>query len=160
MKKQQEHVMDLLFSLSLLCVFTACGLMVVFLGIHVYQNTVDDMSDAFATRTAMSYIAKKVRQNDWKDGVSLTEIEGQTALTFTQEKDGEVFCTYIYYYNGYLQELYAKESFSPLLSAGQALIAIDEFTAVQNENGTLTISITQAEQSPSTLILALQSSAA
>lgn len=157
MKKQQEHVIDFVFSLSLLCVFTVCGLLVVFIGVNVYKNTVENMSTAFSERTAMAYIAKQVRQNDTTDAISITEIEGEQALTITRVQSGETYCTYIYYYDGYLQELYAKDSFSPVLTAGQSLIAIDGFAVTQNEDDTLTITMV-GEEGENTLILALHSS--
>ncbi len=157
MKKQREHVIDLLFSLALLCVFTACGLMVVFIGIQVYQGTEENMSDAFAARTAMAYVAKKVRQNDTSGAISLTEIEGVDTLVITQQSGEDTYCTYIYCYNGYLYELYAKGGFSPTLAAGQALIAVDGFDVVLGEHGTVEITITQRDGDSSSLILALQS---
>ncbi len=153
--KQREHVVDLLFSLSLLCVFTACGLVVVFIGIGVYQNTVDDMTTAFASRTAMAYVAKQVRQNDTTGAIGIAEIEGTQALAITKTQDGECYCTYIYYDSGYLQELYAKASFSPVLSAGQKLLAVDGFAVAQNANGTFTVTITTAA-GESSLVLATQ----
>ncbi len=155
MKKQQEHVIDVIFSLSLLCVFTVCGLLVVFIGINVYKSTVENMGDAFSDRTAMAYVAKKIRQNDRTDGVDIVEVEGQTALLLCEEKDGETYCTYIYYYNGYLQELYTKASFAPVLTAGQSLIEIDGFTAIENADGTVTVTIYETAQDTTSLTLAL-----
>ncbi len=157
MNKKPTHVTDLLFFLSLLCVFTVCGLVVVYMGVSVYQNTTQNMGEAFSERTAMAYIAKKMRQNDASGAISLTEIEGQTALTITQQQGDACYCTYIYYANGYLQELYAKDTFAPTLSAGQALIAIDGLSFTQNADGTLTITILQTDGDAQNLILALQS---
>lgn len=157
MKSQREHVIDFVFSLSLLCVFAVCGLLVVFIGVKVYENTAYNMEEAFSDRTAMSYVAKQVRQNDRVDGVSLGEVEGTTALILSEEINGEIYCTYIYYYDGYLREIYAKESFAPVLLGGQSLIEIDGFDAAVNEDGTLTISIEESAGTAS-LTLALQSS--
>ncbi len=156
MKQQREHVVDLLFSLSLLCVFTACGLVVVFIGINVYKNTVEDMTTAFASRTAMAYIAKQVHQNDATDAISIAEIEGTQALAITKTQDGEAYCTYIYYDAGYLQELDAKASFTPVRSAGQKLLEIDGFAITEQQNGTFTVTVTTAA-GESSLILATQS---
>lgn len=157
MKSQREHVIDFVFSLSLLCVFAVCGLLVVFIGVKVYENTAYNMEEAFSDRTAMSYVAKQVRQNDRVDGVSLGEVEGTTALILSEEINGEIYCTYIYYYDGYLREIYAKESFAPVLLGGQSLIEIDGFDAAVNEDGTLTISIEESAGTAS-LTIALQSS--
>ncbi len=157
MRKQKEHVIDIVFSLSLLCVFAVCGLLVIFIGVSVYESTATNMEEAFSDRTAMSYVAKQVRQNDRIDGVDIGQVEGVTALVLKEEVGEEIFCTYIYYYDGYLREIYAKESFEPALSAGQALIEIDGFQAIMNEDGTLTISISEEDEGVANLTLALQS---
>ncbi|MFI3208110.1 MAG: DUF4860 domain-containing protein [Eubacteriales bacterium] len=141
MKKQREHVIDMVFALSLMCVFTLCGLLVVFIGVNVYKDTVINMESTFSDRTAMSFLAKQIRQNDRSDGIEITEIEGQVALKFIEDIDEETFCKYIYYNEGYLYELYAKEEFTPVLSAGQQLIELDGWDIVLNENGTITLSI-------------------
>ncbi|MFI3236904.1 MAG: DUF4860 domain-containing protein [Lachnospiraceae bacterium] len=157
MNKQKEHVIDIVFSLSLLCVFTVCGLLVVFIGINVYKSTVNNMEDAFSDRTAMSFVAKQIRQNDRADGVYVSDIEGETALVLAEEMNGEVYCKYIYYYDGYLRELYAKEGYEPVLMAGQTLIAIDGFDITVQENATLTIYIEDYENGGEELTLALMS---
>ncbi len=151
-------MIDFIFSLSLLCVFTMCGLVVVLIGIHVYQGTEQNMGDAFSDRTAMAYVAKKIRQTDHTDGIDVIEIEGQPALMLTEEKALETYCTYIYYYDGYLQELYVKPTFSPVLTAGQALIAIDGFDVQDNGDGTVTVTIYETAQDTASLILALNAS--
>lgn len=158
MKESREHVIDLVFCLSLLCVFTVCGLLVVFIGINVYKNTADNMEEAFSERTAMAFVAKQVRQNDRTDGVYVDEIDGQATLVLVDEQGDSTFCQYIYYYDGYLCALYAKDDYEPSLTAGQALLAIEGFDVVQNDNGTLTITVLDEDQNQSNLTLALQSS--
>lgn len=116
------------------------------------------MESAFSERTAMSFVSKQIRQNDRSDGIEISEVEGQVALVLREEQDGEVFCKYIYYYDGYLYELYAKEAFEPVLAAGQALIEIDGWDIVANENGTLTVTILEDEaEKSSQLTLSLRS---
>lgn len=42
MIKQKNHVVDLLFSLALFCVFAASALTIVIMGADVYQKSVND----------------------------------------------------------------------------------------------------------------------
>ncbi len=158
MKRQREHAIDIVFALSLLCVFTACGLLVVFIGINVYKSTVSNMEEAFSDRTAMAFVAKQIRQNDRADAIYVGEIEGEEALIISEEINGELYYKYIYYYNGYLRELYAKESYEPVLLAGQALIEIDGFDVTMQDN-MLTICMKDTEDGEETLTLGLMSTA-
>lgn len=145
MKLQREHVIDLLFTLSLLCVFTVSGLLLVVLGVGVYKDTVVEMESTYSDRTALSYLAKQVRQNDRVDGVQIGEVEGELALILAEESEGEFYYKYIYYYEGYLCELYANESFEPVLTAGQPLIAVDGWNIEANEDDTITFFIYDGE---------------
>ncbi len=142
---RDNHVIDILFSLSLLCVFTVCGLLLVFTGINVYKDTVLDMERTYSERTAMAFLAKQVRQNDTSGGVEVSEVEGEVALLLVDETEGETYCKYIYYNDGYLCELYIEEEVEPALSDGQPLIAVDDWDLVTNDNGTITLSIMDNE---------------
>ena len=62
--KTGTHMVDLLFTLALVCVFAASALMVVLIGANVYQNTVEGMDENFSARTSVTYVATKIRQND------------------------------------------------------------------------------------------------
>ena len=72
----QSHTTDLLFTLGLFCVFAATAFILVMIGIQVYRSTAGQMQDTFSTRTAVSYVAEKLRQHDTAGGVSMGEIEG------------------------------------------------------------------------------------
>lgn len=157
MKSSKSHVVDIVFILSLLCVFTMCGLIVVFIGINVYKDTASNMQDSYSERTALAYVAKQVRQNDSVGSIELGEVEGVEALVLNETRDGVEFCKYIYYYDGYLQELYAMKSFEAKLTAGQDIIAIDGFDVTWNDDGTLTIVVVREENEDLSLTLALQS---
>ena len=77
--KNQGHIVDFFFTLSLFCLFAASALIVVIIGSGVYRNTTLQMEENYVARTALSYVAEKVRQHDTSGGVRLTEGEGETA---------------------------------------------------------------------------------
>lgn len=63
MIKQKNHVVDLLFSLALFCVFAASALTIVIMGADVYQKSVNDMNRNSTIRTSLSYLSEKIHQN-------------------------------------------------------------------------------------------------
>ena len=72
-RNQEKHfIVDILFVLALFGVFAVSALALVTIGADVYQHTVEDMSVNYESRTAVSYILEKVRQNDTADSISLT----------------------------------------------------------------------------------------
>ena len=79
-RQHQNHFIDVLFTLGLLCVFTASALAVVLIGAHVYQSTAEDMDANYTTRTSLSYMAEKIRQHDVSGSVSMGKIEDRDAL--------------------------------------------------------------------------------
>ncbi len=157
MKTNQKHVVDVAFVLSLLCLFVICGLLVVFIGIQVYKGTAANVETTFSGRTAIYFITKQIRQNDRENGVLIQEIDGKQVLVLQEEIDESVFCKYIYTHDGYLCELYAKEEFEPVLTAGQELVPIKEFYVVENEDGTISITIEDEQGESHSLIIALRS---
>lgn len=62
--KNQGHIVDFFFTLSLFCLFAASALIVVIIGSGVYRNTTVQMEENYVARTALSYVAEKVRQHD------------------------------------------------------------------------------------------------
>lgn len=133
MKQEKHFVVDILFVLALFCVFTVSALVLVTIGADVYQHTMRDMSNNYNTRNAVAYITEKVRQNDCLledaiPSVELAEFCGQPALTLNTELEEGKYCTYLYYYDGYLRELLiAKDSYigSDMLSAGQKVMPLE-----------------------------------
>ena len=55
---------DFLFTLLLFLLFAVSALGLILTGAGVYERTVNSMEDNFEERTALSYVAEKLRQND------------------------------------------------------------------------------------------------
>ena len=89
-QKQEKHfIVDILFVLALFGVFAVSALALVTIGADVYQHTVEDMGVNYESRTAVSYIMEKVRQNDTADSIFLTDLENVPALCMLSEIDEE-----------------------------------------------------------------------
>ena len=107
---EQTHATDLLFSLGLLCLFTISALTVLLIGAHVYKQTALDMKTNYTTRTALTYVAEKIRQHDSADSISLGTIEDVPALELAESIDGISYITYIYEDENALKELFKNHS--------------------------------------------------
>ena len=129
-KSENNHVVDVIFVLALFAVFAVCALMLVSIGAGVYQKTVDDMNTNYNSRTAYSYVAEKIRQNDEAGSVEVADLAGNPALILSETVDEKVYSTYLYAYDGYLRELFVSPDFkidSNSPEAGQKLIPVKGF---------------------------------
>lgn len=155
--RQQEHATDLLFILSLFCVFAASAVLVITFGANVYQSTVERMEDNYTARVSLSYIANQVRQHDQQESIMLTSWEGTEALVLADGPDSG-YATFIYYYDGALRELYC-DRYEPLGAAdGLAIIELaDCQMTLQDELLQIQTVDTSGKSSSLTLALRAQS---
>jgi len=89
------------------------------------------MSVNYDSRTAVSYIMEKVRQSDTADSISLTTLEDVPALCMLSKIDEDTYCTYLYYYEGHLKELFMRQGTSlggQLLPAGTDILELTDLT--------------------------------
>ena len=130
MKQEKHFIVDILFVLALFGVFAVSALALVTIGADVYQHTVEDMSVNYESRTAVSYLMEKVRQNDTADSISLTTLEDVPALCMLSQIEDETYCTYLYLYDGHLKELFMRQGTSlggQVLPAGTDIMELHAF---------------------------------
>ena len=130
MKQEKHFIVDILFVLALFGVFAVSALALVTIGADVYQHTVEDMGVNYESRTAVSYIMEKVRQNDTEDSICLTTLEDTPAICMLSRMDDDIYCTYLYLYDGHLKELFMKQGTSlggQILPAGTDIMELRDF---------------------------------
>ena len=118
-KRPIRHQIDGLIALLLFGVFSVCILAVLLTGADAYRRLTSRDQAAFDRRTALQYIATRVRQADRQDGVRVADFNGVNALVFD---DGDGYVTRVYCHSGYIMELYADESFELTLEAGESIM--------------------------------------
>ncbi len=153
MKQEKHFMVDILFVLALFGLFTVSALMLVTIGSEVYRHTVDDMNTNWETRTAVSYITEKIRQNDnmiadtqayTTKNISVSTFYERPVLILTQVIDDETYHTYLYMHEGYLKELFVKsDSYigENMLSAGQNIVELFAFGTEQISDNLIYIKI-------------------
>ena len=74
---------------------------------------------------------EKVRQNDTTDSISLATLEDTPALCMLSRIEDETYCTYLYFYDGHLKELFMREGTSlggQVLPAGADIMELKDLT--------------------------------
>ena len=153
MKQEHSFIVDVLFVLALFGVFAISALVLVTIGADVYQHTVQDMTDNYETRTAISYLTEKVHQYDTSTGIAITDFAGGHALALSDTAEEQTYITYIYYYDGALRELFVGEEavFTP--ESGQSIIPLDSFDVEPVHAGLIRATYTDTEGISHTLYL-------
>ncbi len=103
MNATRRHITDIIFLLSLLCVFAVTAVFVVIFGADVYKGISQRMQDNGNMRSSITYLSEKVRQND-SGGVRLGAVGQSDALILDRTEDGRDYCTWIYAADGWLYE--------------------------------------------------------
>ena len=157
MKLKKRHMTDLFFSLSLFGVFSVCSFMLILIGVQIYRSSASQLSSTYSTRTALSYTAEKIRQHDRECSVSLTEINGETALVTKEQIGEETYMTYIYPEDNHLCELSVKEGTTVSAELGEKILEVNNFCITEKGNGFLEISASDNDGTPLKLLIHLRS---
>lgn len=101
--KSSSKLTDFL-ALAVFAVFALCVLLVLLTGAKVYRGLVRTGEERFRDRTALQYVATRVRQ---ARTVTLEDFQGCPALVMQETIDGESYVTRVYCHDGYLWELFS-----------------------------------------------------
>lgn len=150
MKQEKTFIVDTLFILLLFTLFTISLLLLVSIGAKSYQNTTEVMSVNYDTRTSISYITEKIRQNDClisseqTAGIFVTNLNDVETLVLTQEINEQCYYTYLYFYEGYLKELVVKSGVDlgeQTLLAGQNILKLNHFEVTKISDKLISIKL-------------------
>ena len=115
----KSHI-DGVLVLLLTGVFAVCLLLVLLAGASSYRKLTERDAASYEQRIGCEYVAAKVRHADTADGVFVGDFSGSAAeegdtLILTETMDGIAYWTRIYYYDGWVRELYGAkgDSFVP-----------------------------------------------
>lgn len=153
----QTHTVDILFPFAVLFTFAVSSLLVLLLSAHIYSEQTTQAQENYYTHTPLSYISEKVRQHDTKDSIAIETLDGLDCLALHTASGDVTYTTYLYVYDGWLKELYAKDgaSFSP--AAGKNVIEASDFTIINLDEHLYRISITDSSGTITTRILSERS---
>lgn len=160
--RQSNQKIDTVFVLLLFLLFAMTATVLVIIGVKQYKITADSMNYNYEVRTASSYLTEKVRQNDCGDGISIITIETDNnlsvdAISLSSEINDINYYTYIYYYDGYLRELFVSEDSVYSLESGLKIIELSDLSLSDEQGGIIKAVITDTNGGASTLLLSTKS---
>lgn len=126
--RSSTHKLDTLFVVSLFTLFGITALVLVLIGVKQYKSTASSMNHNYETRTAASYLIEKIRQSDKDASVSVTDFYDTKALTIASRSNDSTYYTYIYFYDGYLRELFTTEHAVYTPEAGQEIVSVSNLS--------------------------------
>lgn len=143
-RKTHRHTIDNIFVLTLLTLFCAVALLVVFIGAKEYHSIANAMSDNYNTRTVTSYLQEKLNQNDIEKCISITSVGDCPAISTQKNVNDSDYNTYIYCYNGYLWEITCQSSLSVNPGDGLKVIEAYGFSADYITDNLIELTVTDA----------------
>lgn len=137
---KNRHIVDLLLPIELFLVLAASSLFLVLLAANVYQKNVAWEEKNYESRTCLSYVTEKIRQNDEKGGVEIGTFDGVPSIILRQNFGEQAYVTYLYCYDGMLRELFVQEGVSASVTDGQEILQVNDFQFSEQEDGIFKIS--------------------
>lgn len=149
-KRTMEYHLDGLIALLLFGVFAACLMAVLFTGANAYRRLTLRNNVFYENRTCAQYMTAKVRQMQRPQAIAIESFGEGDALVFT---DGE-YATRVYYYDGYLMELFSEKDSALGPEAGEKVMEAGGLS-LSLEDGMLFITITDREGETEDMMLSL-----
>lgn len=156
---KQQHLIDILFLLSLFCVFAISSVILILFGADIYRKTVSQMDTNYTARTSIAYLSEKIRQSDSEGSIIISQYDETDILMLTTDIDGITYATSLYEYNGYLYELFSRTDIELPLDAGQPVMEIKNLNFKKCNDTLLKISFYDATDSLNTLYINTHSAA-
>lgn len=125
----------------LLLFFIGASFGLVALGAKVYKQIEKDARGNFESRTPLSYLTMKIRQNDRVGGVQIRNLEGQEALVLLEEVEGVKYETWIYSYDEALREVYIEAGDKMSLENGMPIMPLRDLKVHRDEKRLVSIVI-------------------
>ena len=154
-KTQKRHVIDFIFPVALFFVFAVSSLIVVLLATRIYKSTTEESQEQYTSRTALSYITEKIRQNDETDTVSVGKLDNGDCLILKSQ--GSDYTTYIYEHDGALKELSVKDGTKPSPTAEELILEVDSFQAESLSDSLFRFAITTEQNKTHSVVVGTKS---
>ena len=146
---------DTAFIVFLFFLFSVTACLLALITATQYRSTVTSMEQNSEVRTVSTYLTKQIHRYDTGSGISITDFCENTALALSENRDGEAYTTYIYYYDGALRELPVNVHVNATADVGEAIANLSGFDVTWLKKDLLQITFIDTSGTQHSLILAL-----
>ena len=158
-KKIKQHTIDFIFPIALFFVFAASSLAVLILSANIYKNITESSKDLFTSRTCLSYITEKIRQNDegGTQNIYLDSFDGHPALVLERNLNETLYHTYIYEDKGVLRELFIQDGIDASSRNGTEIMKVSSLQMEEAAPGLLRFSCSSDEGQMESVFVSIHS---
>jgi len=130
---------DTIFVLMLFCIFAMSVLMVLMLNGRIYKNMNDLSREGYGEQVCLSYVWSRVKNEDAAGELRIGDFNGNKALCFDEKYGGVSYSTFVYFYDGYIRELFCQSGLGLAPEDGEPVIEAKDFSVQQLENGLIEV---------------------
>ncbi len=138
-----------------LLLFALLAMLLTTMGVSVYKGVVGGSERNYEKRMTVSYISNRVRRADRAGSVRVGKFGGSDALLLDSEYNGVQYVTKIYYYEGFICELFCPADYEVDAKGGTALIPAQRFS-VSPGDGFVTVTVANEFDDVSSAVIALK----
>ena len=154
--KREKGLVHTVCVLAVICMFGISAMMLGSVGASVYKNIAERNLNSFELRTSLSYVKTKINQYDEAGRIAVEERDGLKMLILSEEVQGEIFDTAVYFNKGKLYEITGARGMKFKPDDGFAILSVDSFDISEN-NGLIKL-VTTDDGETETLYVKLRNS--
>ena len=154
--KREKGLVHTVCVLAVICMFGISAMMLGSVGASVYKNIAERNLNSFELRTSLSYVKTKINQYDEAGRIAVEERDGLKMLILSEEVQGEIFDTAVYFNKGKLYEITGAKGMKFKPDDGFAILNVDSFDISEN-NGLIKL-VTTDDGETETLYVKLRNS--
>lgn len=155
--KREKGIVHTVCVLAVICMFGISAMMLGSVGASVYKNIAERNLNSFELRTSLSYVKTKINQYDEIGKIAIEERDGVKMLILSEDIEGEIFDTAVYFNKGKLYEITGAKGMKFKPDDGFAILSVDSFEITEN-NGLIKLVSTDKDGDSETLYVKLRNS--
>lgn len=156
MKQMRKGGLTGVLVLLVFAVFLVCTMLVLLTGADIVDRLTREDQINYIHRTAVQYVTMRVHQADEEGMVEVRRVEDRDVLVLAETVEGTRYETLVYYYDGFLREMFCEAGLDIPLEFGEEILALDGFSARQ-DGSALDIRLQMADGTEEQMILCLRS---
>ena len=133
--KQKGSSIGTVATLIIFCVFSVSVITVLLLGASAYRNINTTSRAGHEERICLSFVWTRIKNSDGGSGLSVGYFEGRSALFIDEIEGGTKYHTIIYYYDGWMRELFFEEGLEFGLNDGARISRVESLSFEELSNG-------------------------
>ena len=141
LNQTNKHTLHNIFLMTLMALFSVISISIIAIGVGQYRTLTSRMTKNMEIRAASAYLVDTFKQHDVAGAISITELEGIPALSFSENEKQTLL---LYAYDGYLRELVVSENGHTNACDGKKICKMTELLITECTNSIYCLTVTDS----------------